>query len=79
MGIDELRQDLSGRLGKRVASLLTRDGDPVSDMVDLYPPSPAGFGGRLVLRDGTEMAWELWHEDQDVWNFHASVLRERSQ
>ena len=20
------------------------------------------------------MAWELWHEDGEAWNFHASVL-----
>lgn len=74
MGIDDLQQDLSERLGKRVATLLTRDGAPVSEMVDLYQPSPAGFGGRLVLKDGTVMAWELWHEDREAWNFHASVL-----
>ena len=79
MGIDDLRQDLSERLGKRVAVLLTRDGGSVSEMVDLYQPSPAGFGGRLVLQDGTLMAWELWHEDREAWNFHASVMHESSE
>ena len=69
MGIDDLRQDLSERLGKRVATLLTRDGASVSEMVDLYQPSPAGFGGRLVLLDGTVMTWELWHEDRKLGTF----------
>ncbi len=78
MEIEDLRQDLSERLGRRVATLLTRDGDPVVEMVDLYQPSPAGFGGRLVLQDGTVMAWELWHEDREAWNFHATLMADPS-
>ena len=76
MTVDELCRDLSQRIGRPVETLLTRDGDPVVELSDLYQPSPAGFGGRLCLRDGTPMRWELWLEDGDSWNFHASLLVE---
>jgi len=76
MTVDELCRDLSQRIGRPVETLLTRDGDPVVELSDLYQPSPAGFGGRLCLRDGTSMRWELWLEDGDSWNFHASSLVE---
>ena len=71
---EDLKADLSARLGLRVLTLFTRDGDPVSDMAELYQPSPAGFGGRLRVRDGREYAWELWLEDGESWNFHAQPL-----
>ena len=74
MTVDELRQDLSQRIGRPVEALLTREGDVVDELADLYQPSPAGFGGRLHLRDGTVMTWELWLEDGDSWNFHAALL-----
>ena len=76
MTVDELRQDLSQRIGRPIEALLTRDGDDVIELIDLYQPSPAGFGGRLQLRDGTAMTWELWLEDGDNWNFHAALLAE---
>ena len=76
MTVDELRQDLSQRIGRPIKALLTRDGDDVIELTDLYQPSPAGFGGRLQLRDGTAMTWELWLEDGDNWNFHAALLAE---
>ena len=74
MTLDDLRQDLSHRLGRRVETLLTRDGQMTQEIADLYQPSPAGFGGRLRLQDGTTMAWELWLEDGESWNFHVSAL-----
>ena len=74
MTVDELRQDLSLRIGRSVETLFTRDGETVLQVSDLYQPSPAGFGGRLRLRDGTPMFWELWLEDGDCWNFHAAPL-----
>jgi len=76
MTVDELRQDLSQRIGLPVELLLTRDGGAVIELSDLYQPSPAGFGGRLRLRDGTAMAWELWLEEGESWNFHSVSLME---
>ena len=76
MTVDELRQDLSERIGRPVELLLSREGESVIELSDLYQPSPAGFGGRLCLRDGTAMTWELWLEDGDNWNFHAALLAE---
>lgn len=70
----DLKADLSQRLGQRVAEVLTREGEPVVAIDDLYQPSPAGFGGRLTLGDGRQFAWELWLEDGDRWNFHANPL-----
>ena len=76
MTVDELRQDLSERIGRPVELLLSREGESVIELADLYQPSPAGFGGRLCLRDGTAMTWELWLEDGDNWNFHTAPLAE---
>lgn len=76
MTVDELRQDLSERIGRPVELLLTREGESFIELSDLYQPSPAGFGGRLCLRDGTAMTWELWLEDGDNWNFHTAPLAE---
>ena len=70
MRLDELRHDLSARMGRRVIELFTRDGEPVQTMRDLYQPSPAGFGGKLCVAGGGRFAWELWLEDGDRWNFH---------
>ena len=75
MTVDELRSDLTARLGEQVEQVFTRDGAPVDDITDLYQPSPAGFGGQLRLkRSARRLAWELWLEDGDRWNFHASEL-----
>ena len=74
MTIEELRGDLGRRIGKRVEVLFTRDGEPALEISDLYQPSPAGFGGQLQLRDGSRLAWELWLEDGERWNFHASPI-----
>ncbi|MAF40411.1 MAG: hypothetical protein CL859_00930 [Cyanobium sp. ARS6] len=76
MTVDELRQVLSERIGRPVELLLSREGESVIELSDLYQPSPAGFGGRLCLRDGTAMTWELWLEDGDNWNFHTAPLAE---
>ena len=76
MTVDELRQVLSERIGRPVELLLSREGESVIELSDLYHPSPAGFGGRLCLRDGTAMTWELWLEDGDSWNFHTAPLAE---
>ena len=76
MTVDELRRDLSQRIGRSVTTLLTRDGEPVLEVSDLYQPSPAGFGGRLHLHDGTPLCWELWLEDGDNWNFHVAPFNE---
>ena len=74
MTLDDLQAELSERLGRKVVELQTRDGDPVAEMEDLYQPSPAGFAGRLRLRDGAAFAWELWLEDGDTWNFQVTPL-----
>ena len=74
MTIDDLKRDLSDRLGARVEALLTRDGEPAQEMTDLYQPSPAGFAGRLICRDGRRLTWELWLEDEETWNFQSSPL-----
>ena len=76
MTVDELRQVLSERIGRPVELLLSREGESVIELSDLYQPSPAGFGGRLCLRDGTAITWELWLEDGDNWNFHTAPLAE---
>ena len=52
MTIDDLKRDLSDRLGARVGALFTRDGEPAQEMTDLYQPSPAGFAGRVICRRG---------------------------
>ena len=57
MTIEELRADIAQRIGKRVEVLFTRDGEPALEVTDLYQPSPAGFGGLLLLRDGSRLAW----------------------
>ena len=74
MTIEELRADIAQRIGKRVEALFTRDGEPALEVTDLYQPSPAGFGGLLLLRDGSRLAWELWLEDGELWNFHCSPI-----
>ena len=74
MTIDEFKRDLSNRLGRRVEALFTREGEPAQDMTDLYQPSPAGFAGRLTCRDGSRLAWELWLEDEETWNFQSTAL-----
>ena len=70
----ELRADLSERLGERVIDLFTREGGEVSALSDLYQPSPAGFAGCLRLHDGRLLAWDLWLEDGERWNFYAAPL-----
>ena len=74
MTIDDLKRDLSDRLGRRVEAVFTRDGESAQEMTDLYQPSPAGFAGRLICRDGSRLAWELWLEDEDNWNFQSTLL-----
>ena len=74
MTIDDLKRDLSDRLGRRVEAVLTREGESAQEMTDLYQPSPAGFAGRLICRDGKRLAWELWLEDEDNWNFQSTLL-----
>jgi len=76
--VDELRSDLTARLGQAVEQVFTRDGAPVEDITELYQPSPAGFGGQLRLKRGGLLAWELWLEDGDRWNFHATDLADAS-
>ena len=74
MTIDDLKRDLSDRLGRRVEAVFTRDGESAQEMTDLYQASPAGFAGLLICRDGTRLAWELWLEDEDNWNFQSTLL-----
>ena len=78
MTIDELCSDLTARLGERVEQVFTRDGVNVDDITALYQPSPAGFGGQLLLKRGQRLAWELWLEDGDCWNFHATPVVDAS-
>ena len=76
MTIEDLKRDLSDRLGRRVEALFTRDGEPAQDMTDLYQPSPAGFAGRLICRDGSRLAWDLWLEDEETWNFQSTPVED---
>ena len=76
MTIEDLKRDLSDRLGRRVEALFTRDGEPALEMTDLYQPSPAGFAGRLICRDGSRLAWDLWLEDEETWNFQSTPLED---
>ena len=76
MTIEDLKRDLSDRLGRRVEALFTRDGEPAQEMTDLYQPSPAGFAGRLICRDGSRLAWDLWLEDEETWNFQSTPLED---
>ena len=76
MTIEDLKRDLSDRLGRRVEALFTRDGEPAQEMTDLYQPSPAGFAGRLICRDGSRLAWDLWLEDEETWNFQSSPVED---
>ena len=74
MSLDEFKQDLSKRMGQRVSTIFTRDGQPVGDLTDLYQPSPAGFAGQLLVLDGSRHAWELWQEAGEIWNFQSTPL-----
>ena len=74
MRLDEFKNDLSKRLGKRVSKIFTRDGEPVQELVELYQPSPAGFAGQLILVDGSRYSWELWQEAGEIWNFHSILI-----
>ena len=76
MTIEDLKRDLSDRLGRRVEALFTRDGEPAQEMTDLYQPSPAGFAGRLICRDGSRLAWDLWLEDEETWNFQSTPIED---
>ena len=69
--LDEFQQDLSKRIGKRVTEILTRDGEAVQDLRDLYQPSPSGFAGQLIVVGGSRYSWELWHEAGEMWNFQS--------
>ena len=40
MTLEDLKADLSERLGRKVVDLQSRDGDPVAQMEDLYQPPP---------------------------------------
>ena len=74
MTLDEFQQDLSKRMGKRVTEILTRDGESVQDLTDLYQPSPAGFAGLVVLVGGSRHSWELWQEAEAMWNFQSTHI-----
>ncbi|EHA63485.1 hypothetical protein [Synechococcus sp. WH 8016] len=74
MTLDEFQQDLSKRMGKRVTEILTRDGESVQDLTDLYQPSPAGFAGQVVLVGGSRHSWELWQEAEAMWNFQSTHI-----
>ena len=74
MNIDEFQQDLSRRIGKRVTKILTRDGEAVQDLSDLYQPSPAGFAGQLIVVSGSRYSWELWQEAGEMWNFQSVLI-----
>jgi len=74
MTLDEFQQDLSKRMGKRVIEILTRDGESVQDLTDLYQPSPAGFAGQVVLVGGSRHSWELWQEAEAMWNFQSTHI-----
>ncbi|MEJ6585384.1 MAG: hypothetical protein QNL52_05920 [Synechococcus sp. ChBW.bin.23] len=74
MNLDEFQQDLSSRIGKRVTKILTRDGEAVQDLTDLYQPSPAGFAGQLIVIGGSRHSWELWQEAGEIWNFQSTLI-----
>jgi hypothetical protein len=72
--LEDLKRDLSRRIGKRVSAITTRDGEPVHDLTDLYQPSPAGFAGQVVLVGGSRHSWELWQEAEAMWNFQSTHI-----
>ena len=72
--LDDLKRDLSRRIGKRVTAITTRDGEPVHDLTDLYQPSPAGFAGQLIVVGGCRHSWELWQEAEERWNFQSTLI-----
>ena len=74
MNIDELQNDLSKRIGKRVVEILTSDGEAVQGLIDLYQPSPAGFAGQLIDVDGSRHSWVLWQEAGEMWNFQSTLI-----
>jgi hypothetical protein len=74
MSLDEFQQDLSRRIGKRVTKIMTRDGEAVEDITDLYQPSPAGFAGQLIVIGGSRHSWELWQEAGGMWNFQSTLI-----
>ena len=74
MNIDEFQRDLSKRIGKRVAEILTSDGKAVQDLTDLFQPSPAGFTGQLIDVDGSRHSWVLWQEAGEMWNFQSTLI-----
>ena len=74
MSLNELQQDLSKRIGKRVTEILTRDREAAQDLTDLYQPSPAGFAGQLIVVDGSRHLWELWQEAGEMWNFQSTLI-----
>ena len=74
MNIYEFQQDLSKRIGKRISEILTRDGEAIQDLSDLYQPSPAGFAGQLIVADGSRHSWELWQEAGEMWNFQSTLI-----
>ena len=76
MTVDDFKRDLSERLGQKVLRLLTRDGEDVEELSDLYQASPAGFADRLTTTDGRQAAWNLWLEDESTWNFQTTPLDE---
>ena len=74
MSIDEFQQDLSKRIGTRVSEILTRDGEAIQDLTDLYQPSPAGFAGQLIDVEGSRHSWVLWQEAGEMWNFQSTLI-----
>ena len=72
--LEDLKRDLSRRIGKRVSAITTREGEPVHDLTDLYPPSPAGFSGQVVLVRFSRHSWELWQEAEAMWNFQSKHI-----
>ena len=76
MKIEELKAVLSEQMGQRVTSVLTFEGKPAENIEALYQQVPAGFRGKLTVRNGSEYVWDLWQTDEDTWEFSSTQISE---
>ena len=51
MTVDELRSDLTARLGEQVEQVFSRDGAPVDDTAKRREGGGAGFSGEQPLKE----------------------------
>ena len=76
MTIEELKAVLSEQMCQRVTQVLTFEGEPAENIEDLYQQLPAGFRGKLTVREGCQYVWDLWPSDEDTWEFSSTQVKE---